>query len=89
MEGSLDALLSELQGNTTAPDVDFANIEIGSVRLRLLAAALETNTSCFSIDLSRRGLLDDDGPALKKALSNNSTLERIDLSSNMPWSSIS
>ncbi|CAD7968473.1 unnamed protein product [Amoebophrya sp. A120] len=82
MEGGLDQLMGHLVANTSVENVSCAGIELGSVRLRLLAQALEKNTSCVSIDLSRKGLNDEDGVTLAKMLHKNDSLRKMDLEGN-------
>lgn len=82
MEGGLDQLLGHLMANTSSSHVSVKGIELGEVRLRLVAKALEANTSCLSIDLSRKGLQDNDGVALAEMLKRNKTLQKLDLEGN-------
>ncbi|CAD7955191.1 unnamed protein product [Amoebophrya sp. A25] len=83
MEGGLDQLMGHLIGNTSVPNVSVAGIELGSVRLRLLAQAMEDNLSCETIDLSRKGLNDEDGVTIGKMLAKNKALTKMDLEGNM------
>jgi len=51
-------------------------------RLRLLTQALEKNLSCQSIDLSRKGLNDEDGVSIAGMLKVNVGLEKIETEGN-------
>ena len=52
------------------------------MRLRLLAKSLENNTSCHSIDLSRKALTDEDGVSLAGMLHTNKHLHVLTLEGN-------
>mmetsp|Transcript_4583 Transcript_4583/g.11201 ORF Transcript_4583/g.11201 Transcript_4583/m.11201 type:complete len:284 (+) Transcript_4583:738-1589(+) len=82
MEGGLDQLMGHLVANTSVENVSCAGIELGSVRLRLLAQAMEKNTSCQTLDLSRKGLTDEDGVTMANMLLKNDSLRRMDLEGN-------
>jgi len=82
MEGGLDQLLGQLIANQSAGHISVCGIELGSVRLRLLAQALENNMSCQTIDLSRKGLTDEDGVSIANMLKKNKSLRKIELEGN-------
>lgn len=82
MEGGLDQLLGQLQTNQTPAHISICGIELGTVRLRLLAQALYANTSCHSLDLSRKGLTDEDGVFLAGMLKRNVALRKLELEGN-------
>jgi len=82
MEGGLDQILGALQRNASPQHITVCGIELGSVRLRLLAQALEANTSCRSMDLSRKGLTDDDGVSIASMLKKNVHLQKLELEGN-------
>jgi len=82
MEGGLEQILHALAKNASAPDITVCGIDLSSVRLRLLAKALEVNTSCKSIDLNRKGLNDEDGDFLAKMLEQNSGLQKLECEGN-------
>lgn len=82
MEGGLDQLLGQLIENESAGHLSVCGIELGSVRLRLLAQALENNTSCESMDLSRKGLNDEDGVSIAGMLKKNKTLKKLEMEGN-------
>jgi len=82
MEGGLDQILGQLQENISPAFISTCGIELGAVRLRLLAKALENNYSCTSIDLSRKRLSDQDGVALGAMLQKNQFLQKLELEGN-------
>eukprot|EP00397_Hematodinium_sp_SG-2012_P040096 GEMP01043881.1.p1 GENE.GEMP01043881.1~~GEMP01043881.1.p1 ORF type:complete len:392 (+),score=136.20 GEMP01043881.1:71-1246(+) len=82
MEGGLDQILGQLQENISPAFISVCGIELGPVRLRLLAKALEGNTSCVALDLSRKRLSDQDGIALGGMLETNVFLQKLDLEGN-------
>merc|ERR1711959_24130 len=82
MEGGLDQILVALQRNASQPHITVCGIELGSVRLRLLSQALEQNTSCLSVDVSRKGLTDEDGVSLSGMLEKNVHLQKLELEGN-------
>jgi len=82
MEGGLGQIIAQLQKNESERDISFVGIDLGSVQVRLLAKALENNTTCESIDLSRKGLNDEDGVALAEMLKVNRNLRKLELEGN-------
>merc|ERR1711920_1221121 len=74
--------MGQLASNTSDPCATLAGVELESVRLRLLAQALEHNVSCVTMDLSRRKLTDEDGVALAQCMKNNAYLKKLDLEGN-------
>merc|ERR1711904_479593 len=69
-------------GNISVPHITVCGIDVSSVRLRLLTQALENNQSCQSIDLSRKGLNDEDGVSIAGMLKKNKGLEKIETEGN-------
>merc|ERR1719247_1246200 len=82
MEGGLDQILDALQNNISKPHITVCGIDLSSVRLRLLTKALEPNSSCVSIDLSRKGLNDEDGVSIATALQGNVALQKLECEGN-------
>jgi Ran GTPase-activating protein (RanGAP) involved in mRNA processing and transport len=82
LEGGLDRILEALNNNTSAASIGLGGIELGSVRLRLLANAIKDNTSCQSLDLGRKNLHDEDGVSLVAVLKDNKHLEKLELEGN-------
>merc|ERR1719473_1676347 len=82
MEGGLDQILDALTKNQSVPHITVCGIDVSSVRLRLLTQALEKNHSCQSIDLSRKGLNDEDGVSIAGMLTKNVGLEKIESEGN-------
>lgn len=83
MEGGLDQILDALIRNVSAPHITVCGIELGSVRLRLLAQALAKNeTTCMSMDLNRKGLCDEDGDYLAGMLEQNCNLQKLECEGN-------
>lgn len=82
MQGGLEKILQTLHENTSESFISMTGIELSSVRLRLLAKALEKNHSCESLDLSRKGLNDDDGVSLAQMLQKNKHLQTLTLEGN-------
>jgi len=82
MEGGLDQILDALTKNQSAAHITVCGIDVSSVRLRLLTQALEKNLSCQSIDLSRKGLNDEDGVSIAGMLKKNTGLEKIETEGN-------
>lgn len=82
MEGGLDRILHSLMKNVSAPDITVCGIDLNPARLRLLAKNLSENTSCRSIDLNRKGLIDDDGVSLAGMLEKNQGLLKLECEGN-------
>ncbi|CAJ1351054.1 unnamed protein product [Effrenium voratum] len=82
MEGGLDRILHSLMKNVSAPDITVCGIDLNPARLRLLAKNLSENTSCRSIDLNRKGLIDDDGVSLAGMLEKNKGLLKLECEGN-------
>jgi len=82
MEGGLEQILIALNKNMSAKHITVCGIELTSVRLRLLTQAMENNTSCMSLDVSRKGLGDEDGVPLADMLKNNKHLQKLELEGN-------
>lgn len=82
MEGGLDQLLDALTKNASAPHITVCGIELSSVRLRLLTQAMESNYSCMSLDLNRKGLNDEDGLSLAGMLEKNTNLQKLECEGN-------
>mmetsp|Transcript_75659 Transcript_75659/g.131094 ORF Transcript_75659/g.131094 Transcript_75659/m.131094 type:complete len:391 (-) Transcript_75659:266-1438(-) len=79
MEGGLDQLLDALTKNVSAPHITVCGIELSSVRLRLLSQAMASNSSCQSLDLSRKGLNDEEGISLAGMLEKNTHLQKLEV----------
>merc|ERR1711904_63395 len=75
MEGGLDQILDALAKNQSAPHITVCGIDVSSVRLRLLTQAWEKTQSCQSIDLSRKGLNNEDGVSIAGMLKKNGKKE--------------
>jgi len=82
MEGGLEQILGALTANVSAPHITVCGIELSSVRLRLLTQAMSTNLSCMSLDLSRKGLNDEDGVSLASMLEKNKALQKLECEAN-------
>eukprot|EP00747_Dinoflagellata_sp_TGD_P163702 gnl/TRDRNA2_/TRDRNA2_182671_c0_seq1.p1 gnl/TRDRNA2_/TRDRNA2_182671_c0~~gnl/TRDRNA2_/TRDRNA2_182671_c0_seq1.p1 ORF type:complete len:415 (+),score=143.77 gnl/TRDRNA2_/TRDRNA2_182671_c0_seq1:66-1247(+) len=82
MEGGLDQILDALMRNVSASHITVCGIELSSVRLRLLTKAMEGNYSCMSLDLSRKGLCDEDGLSLAGMLEKNLHLQKLECEGN-------
>jgi len=82
MEGGLDQILGQLGANISPAFISVCGIELGAVRLRLLAQALEKNESCVALDLSRKRLSDQDGIAIGGMLEKNRFLQKLELEGN-------
>ena len=82
MQGGLEYILDSLKNSKSETHVGIRGIELSHVRLRLLAKSLELNTSCESIDLSRKSLTDEDGVALAQMLEKNNHLRVLTLEGN-------
>jgi len=82
MEGGLEQILGALTANMSAPHITVCGIELSSVRLRLLTKAMSDNLSCMSLDLSRKGLDDEDGKSLANMLSKNQALQKLECEAN-------
>jgi len=82
MEGGLDQILDALTRNVSALHITVCGIELGSVRLRLLTRALESNVSCMSMDLNRKELCDEDGTSLADMLEKNCSLQKLECEGN-------
>mmetsp|Transcript_35981 Transcript_35981/g.66116 ORF Transcript_35981/g.66116 Transcript_35981/m.66116 type:complete len:395 (+) Transcript_35981:24-1208(+) len=82
MEGGLEQILDTLNKNVSAPHITVCGIELTSVRLRLLTKAMENNTSCMSLDVSRKGLNDEDGVSLADMIEKNMSLQKLECEGN-------
>lgn len=88
MEGGLDQIMSAMYSNTTAANITTCSIDLdskpgqGSVRLRVMAGAMADNTSCLSLDLSRKGMTDEDGVSLAEMLEKNQHLQKLECEGN-------
>lgn len=82
MHGGFDLIRDALKNNTSARDITFCGIELTNVRVRLLAQAMEKNTTCISLDMNRKGLTDEDGVQLAGMISNNSNLQKLECEGN-------
>ncbi|CEM11884.1 unnamed protein product [Vitrella brassicaformis CCMP3155] len=83
LEGGLEKLIHQLKSNTSDRDVALSGLDLNPVRLRLLMQdGLANNKSLFSLDLSRRGLTDQDGEVVAQMLRQNKYLGALDLEGN-------
>jgi len=81
-DGGLDRLLHSLLDNISAPDITACGIDLNPARLRLLCKNLSDNTSCRSIDLNRKGLIEEDGDSLAAMLEKNKGLLKLECEGN-------
>lgn len=82
MEGGLEQILESLNKNISSPHITVCGIELTSVRLRVLKKAMENNSSCMSLDLSRKGLNDEDGCTIAEMLQTNRHLQKLECEGN-------
>jgi len=82
LEGRLAKLISDLNANATGFETTLAGIDMGPARWRILAKALETNTSLKELHISRKGVNDEDGEELLKSLKKNFTIEKLEFQGN-------
>lgn len=84
LQGGLEQLLDVLRRNVSQPHITVCGMTLGGAQLRLLMRALETQKqdSCKSIDLSRKGLNDEDGQELAKMLVKNKGLQKLECEGN-------
>lgn len=82
MQGGLEIILTALTSDTSKESICIQGIELSNIQIRLISKALEKNTSCRCLDLSRRNLQDADGVALAKAMESNTGLDTFMLEGN-------
>jgi hypothetical protein len=82
LQGGLDQLIEVLTKNTSQPHITVCGIQMGGARMRLLMQAMEPNTSCMSLDLSRKGLNDEDGKEIADMLEKNVNLQKLECEGN-------
>jgi len=82
MEGGLEQILDSLNKNRSLPHLTARGIELTSIRLRLLTKSMETNTSCMSLDMSRKELHDEDGVSIADMLEKNTNLQKLECEGN-------
>lgn len=82
MQGGLEIILSSLTNDTSKESICIQGMELTSIKVRLISKALEKNTSCRCLDLSRRSLSDTDGVAMANMLKHNVGLEVLILEGN-------
>ena len=75
-------MLNRLTENNSPQEYTLSGLNLGNVRLRLLATHLEKNTSLLGIHLSRKELNDIDTVTLAQVLKNNKKLEKMELEGN-------
>ncbi|OMJ65854.1 hypothetical protein SteCoe_37524 [Stentor coeruleus] len=82
LEGRLAKIISDLNSNNTSPEITISGIEMGPARWRILAAALEANTSLKELHLAKKCISDDDGEEIMKKIKQNHTLEKLEMQGN-------
>jgi len=82
LEGRLAKLINDLAANSTGIEFSVSGIEMGSVRWRILADALEKNSSLRDLHMSRKEIEDEDGVEIIKSLKPNTTINKLELEGN-------
>lgn len=71
LEGRLEKFIDDLQKNNSANEGSLAGLELGPIRSRILARTLESNTTLKELHLNRKGITDEAGAELIRALMKN------------------
>ena len=82
LEGRFELMLSNLQENNTPQEYTVAGLNLGSVRLRLLAKCVEKNISLLGLHVCRMQISDDDAIILQQMLMINGKLQKLELEGN-------
>lgn len=82
LEGRLAKLISDLNSNKNSFEVTLAGVDMGPARWRILAKALETNSTLKELHIARKAINDEDGEELLKSLKKNFTLEKLEFQGN-------
>jgi len=82
MEGGLQQILASLKDNTSVPHITVCGVQLTAARVRLLTQEFENNTSCMSLDVSRKGLRDEDGITIATMLQKNNKLQKLECEGN-------
>ncbi len=75
-------ILSRLQDNRTAQEYTLSGLNLGTVRLRLLAQAVEKNSTLLGLHLCRKQITDTDMEIIVNMLAANTKLQKLELEGN-------
>ena len=82
LEGRLAKIIEDLNAKVTNSEVTLSGVDMGPARWRILAQALEENTSLKDLHMVRKGVADSEGVELVKGLKKNNTIEKLEMQGN-------
>ena len=83
MDGWFGLLIAKIKNSETALEFSFAGQDLQPEEYRLIFKAMEKNKSLKAVVCNRKQLRDDEGIELAKSLMYNTSIERIELESNL------
>mmetsp|Transcript_15998 Transcript_15998/g.29298 ORF Transcript_15998/g.29298 Transcript_15998/m.29298 type:complete len:375 (+) Transcript_15998:125-1249(+) len=82
LEGAMEKFIKELSDNKTLSEFSLSGLDLGPVRCRLIAQALEGNKTLKGLHMARKQVQDDEGEELIRRVALNKCLTKLEIEGN-------